>query len=128
MEPTISPTKSSSDVQSTSPTKSSSSVQSDLGNTSMEVCTSRSSECTSKDSVGIARFFTPMKRKHTQEVDSFFCRDQSGTNDKLFTGEDNQFESTVCSVCGDNILRLLIEEHMDYHIAMTLLTPSHSNT
>ena len=28
--------------------------------------------------------------------------------------DDNQFEVVLCSECGEEILRLLLEEHMDY--------------
>ena len=43
------------------------------------------------------------------------------TNDDDEVIDDNQFEVVLCSECGEEILRLLLEEHMDYHIALSLL-------
>ena len=88
-----------------------------------------------KNNRQITTFFTPLKRKQ-EDAGCFFsppCK-KSDQDDSLYlptiqdeaistsiSGElEDDFTLTVCAVCGEEILMLVLQEHMDYHIAVDL--------
>ena len=88
-----------------------------------------------KNNHEITTFFTPLKRKQ-EDTGCFFsppCK-KSDRDDSLYlpsiqdepisttiSGElEDDFTLTVCAVCGEEILMLVLQEHMDYHIAVDL--------
>ena len=88
-----------------------------------------------KNNHEITTFFTPLKRKQEDTECSFSppCK-KSDQDDSLYLpsiqdepmstsicGElEDDFTLTVCAVCGEEILMLVLQEHMDYHVAIDL--------
>ncbi|XP_003382583.1 PREDICTED: DNA polymerase eta-like [Amphimedon queenslandica] len=87
-------------------------------------------------SMNITKFFTPIKRKGSLETQldrnakrrEVVLEEIKGTlesdDDTII---DNQFEAVLCSECGEEVLKFVLEEHMDYHFALSLDKDSQIN-
>ena len=88
--------------------------------------------------MNITKFFTPIKRKGSTEtqLERNTKRREvvlevkgmvESDNDDFDTIEDNQFEVVLCSECGEEVIKFVLEEHMDYHFALSLDKESQIN-
>lgn len=80
-------------------------------------------------SMNITKFFTPLKRKGSLETQldrnakrrEVVLEEMKGTLESDDNSiDDNQFEAVLCSECGEEVLKFVLEEHMDYHFALSL--------
>ena len=75
-----------------------------------------------KKRTDISTYFIPRKRKSTGDVLSSPVIKKQCPNDicQLIELCDDPFSFTLCAVCGESIPMFLLDEHMEFHVSITI--------